>query len=166
MKKRYFVSSIASGTIALDLITKYIADNSIAPYDPMKVLPFFNLVNVENRGAAFSMLSDMGNAFFITVGLLAIAFIVYLLARTDENPLSLALILGGAIGNLTDRLYYGYVRDFLDFHARGWHWPAFNVADSALTIGLALLLWHSIRHEGRTTKSTNDIQQPKEDPKS
>lgn len=161
MKKTYLVSSIAAGTVALDLITKYAADNTIIPYEPMKVLPFFNLVNVENKGAAFSMLSGMGNAFFISIALLAIAFILYLLVKTDESPLSLALILGGAVGNLTDRFYYGYVRDFLDFHAAGWHWPAFNVADSALTVGLALLLWHSIRHDVKTDKPQ---KQPKDHP--
>jgi signal peptidase II len=140
MNKRAYVPAIALGTIFLDLVTKYMADTMVKPYEPVEVLPFFNLVNVENTGAAFSMLSSLGNGFFITVALLAILFILYLLVRTDESPVPLALILGGAVGNLTDRLYYGHVRDFLDFHVAGWHWPAFNVADSALTVGLAILL--------------------------
>ena len=149
MRKGLYVPAIAAGTIALDLLTKYLADTMVEPYEPVEVLSFFNLVNVENTGAAFSMLSNMGNVFFITVALLAILFILYLLFKTDENPVPLALILGGAVGNLTDRLYYGHVRDFLDFYIAGWHWPAFNVADSALTVGLCLLLWQSIRHEAR-----------------
>jgi signal peptidase II len=144
MKKRLYVPIITIVTIALDLVTKYLADTLVEPYEPVKVIPFFNLVNVENTGAAFSMLSNLGNAFFITVALLAILFILYLLVRTDESPIPLALILGGAIGNLADRLYYGYVRDFLDFHIADWHWPAFNVADSALTVGLAILLFHAL----------------------
>ena len=145
MKKIIYVPLISIGTIAMDLVTKYMADTRIAPYGSLKILPFFNLVNVENRGAAFSMLSNLGNGFFIAVALLAILFILYLLIRTEENPVSLALILGGAIGNLTDRLYYGHVRDFLDFHLLGWHWPSFNVADSALTVGLAILLIQALR---------------------
>lgn len=146
MKKKYYVPLIILGVIALDLITKYLADTMVKPYEPVEILSFFNIVNVENTGAAFSMLSNMGNAFFITVALLAIMFIMYLLIRTKESPAPLALILGGAVGNLTDRLYYGHVRDFLDFHISGWHWPAFNVADSALTAGLAILLIHTFMH--------------------
>ena len=149
MKKRHYVPATIAGVIGLDLITKYLADTRIPPYEPLEVLPFFNLVNVENTGAAFSMLSGMGNVFFISVAIIAIAFIVYLLMRTEEHPLSLALILGGAVGNLVDRLYLGHVRDFLDFHLAGWHWPAFNVADAALTVGLGLLLWQSLKHGNR-----------------
>jgi len=145
MKKIIHAPLISIGIIVLDLVTKYMADSMVEPYEPVNVLPFFNLVNVENRGAAFSMLSNLGNGFFIAVALLAILFILYLLIRTEENPVSLALILGGAVGNLTDRLYYGHVRDFLDFHVGGWHWPSFNVADSALTAGLALLLIQALR---------------------
>ena len=147
MSKKVYVPLTIALTLVLDLVSKYYADTLIEPYEPVEVTPFFNLVNVENTGAAFSMLSSMGNTFFITIAILAIAFIIYLLMKTKESPLALALILGGAIGNLTDRLYYGHVRDFLDFHAWGWHWPAFNVADSALTVGLALLLIQSFRRQ-------------------
>lgn len=149
MRKRHYVPLISFSTIGLDLLTKYMADTRVKPYEPVEILPFFNIVNVENTGAAFSMLSNMGNTFFITVAFLAIIFILYLLIRTEESPVPLALILGGAAGNLADRIYYGHVRDFLDFHIAGLHWPAFNVADSALTVGLCLLLWQAIRHEAR-----------------
>lgn len=161
MKKLYYVPATVAITIALDLFTKYEADTRIAPYSAVEVLPFFNLVNVENTGAAFSMLSNMGNAFFITIALAAILFIMYLLVKTDEHPLSLALILGGAVGNLADRLMYGHVRDFLDFHVGGWHWPAFNVADSALTVGLALLLIYSLLpgRFGKAGGQSTDTQQ-------
>jgi len=144
MRKSIYVPAIAMGTVALDLVTKYLADTMVAPFEPVEVLPVFSLVNVENTGAAFSMLSNLGNVFFITVALIAICFIMYLLIRTNESPVPLALILGGAAGNLADRLYYGYVRDFLDFHVSGWHWPAFNVADSALTVGITILLVHGL----------------------
>ena len=161
MKKLYYVPATVAITIALDLFTKYEADMRIPSYSAVEVLPFFNLVNVENKGAAFSMLSGMGNGFFITIALAAIFFIVYLLVKTNEHPLSLALILGGAVGNLADRLLYGHVRDFLDFHVGGWHWPAFNVADSALTVGLALLLFYSLLpgKSGKTGEQTTNTQQ-------
>jgi len=156
MKKRHYVPAIALVTLGLDLLTKYMADTYIASYEPMRILPFFNLVNVENRGAAFSMLSNLGNGFFISVAVLALIFILYLLIKTNESPVSLALILGGAAGNLADRLYYGHVRDFLDFHLGVWHWPSFNVADSALTVGLVILLIHALRPQQQATKENGE----------
>lgn len=154
MKKQVYVPITILLTLALDLWTKWIADLKVDPYDPVDLTPFFRLVNVENRGAAFSMLSGAGNGFFITVALLAIGFIVYLLVKTNESPLGLALILGGAVGNLVDRLLYGHVRDFLDFYIGDWHWPAFNIADSALTVGLMLLLIQSFRLQKNTKTTT------------
>jgi len=136
---RLRVPSVVGIVLALDLITKFVADEMVDPYEPIELLPFFNLVNLENKGAAFGMGSGLGNGFFITVSICAILFIIHLLINTKECPFCLALILSGALGNLYDRLAYGQVRDFLDFHIGGYHWPAFNVADSALTVGLALL---------------------------
>lgn len=138
-KKWFRVPSVVGIMLALDLVSKFIADEVVDPYEPIEVLPFFNLVNLENKGAAFGMFAGLGNGFFITVSVCAILFIVHLLINTKECPFCLALILSGALGNLYDRLAYGEVRDFLDFHIAGKHWPAFNVADSALTVGLALL---------------------------
>ena len=136
---------------ALDLITKYLAASRISPYEPIEILPFMNLVNVQNRGAAFGMFSAFGSWFFIAISISAIAFIIYLLVKTNESPVALALIMAGALGNVADRLMLGYVRDFLDVHAGGHHWPAFNVADSALTVGLALIIVlpiiHGIKHK-------------------
>ena len=125
---------------ALDIYTKYLAASLISPLEPITLAPFFNLVNVQNRGAAFGMFHQMGNGFFIVVSLAAIAFVVYLLVKGEERPFPLALVISGALGNLYDRLTLGYVRDFLDFHLAGHHWPAFNIADSALTVGLCLLV--------------------------
>ena len=131
---------------ALDLITKHLAASRISPYEPIEILPFMNLVNVQNRGAAFGMFSSFGSWFFIAISISAIAFIIYLLVKTNESPVALALIMAGALGNVADRLMLGYVRDFLDVHAGGHHWPAFNVADSALTVGLALIIVLPIIH--------------------
>ncbi|MCK4911712.1 MAG: signal peptidase II [Thermodesulfovibrionales bacterium] len=131
---------------ALDLITKHLAASRISPYEPIEILPFMNLVNVQNRGAAFGMFSAFGSWFFIAISISAIAFIIYLLVKTNESPVALALIMAGALGNVADRLMLGYVRDFLDVHAGGHHWPAFNVADSALTVGLAMIIVLPIIH--------------------
>jgi len=99
-----------------------------------------------NKGAAFSFLASAGgwqDTFLTIVGLAASAFILYLLSRHGHQKLfscALALILGGAIGNVIDRIVYGHVIDFLDFHWGGWHWPAFNLADSAIVAGAGLLI--------------------------
>ncbi len=112
------------------------------------VLPFFNLVLVWNRGVSFGMFGD-GSAGPWLLVLLAVGIVAALLwwLRKAEGLLSVAslgLIIGGAVGNVIDRLVHGAVVDFLDFHAAGWHWPAFNVADSAITVGVVLLLAESL----------------------
>lgn len=115
------------------------------------ITPFFNLVIAHNRGAAFSFLADAGGwqrALFIAIAVLATGFIVAMLARHSGERLfsaGLALILGGALGNLWDRIALGYVVDFLDFHALGWHFWAFNLADSAITVGAGLLILAELR---------------------
>jgi len=114
--------------------------------DATHVTSFFNVVRVHNSGAAFSFLAGAGGWqrwFFTAIGLLAAALIVWMLKSHAGQKLfafALACILGGAIGNVIDRVLYGYVVDFLDFHWRGWHFPAFNLADSAITIGAACLI--------------------------
>jgi signal peptidase II len=111
-----------------------------------EVTGFFNLVLAYNRGAAFSFLSDAGGwqrELFIAIAVVATALIVVLLAKHAGERLfcaGLALILGGALGNLWDRVALGHVVDFLDFHAFGWHFWAFNLADSAITVGAGLLI--------------------------
>ena len=111
-----------------------------------EVTSFFNLVRAHNSGAAFSFLSDASGWqrwFFSIIGLLAAVLLVWLLKSHAGQKLfsfALACILGGAIGNVIDRLLYGYVVDFLDFHWHHWHFPAFNVADSAINIGAACLI--------------------------
>ncbi|WP_119343160.1 signal peptidase II [Facilibium subflavum] len=134
--------------ITLDLCTKFWASTALTYATPVKVLPFFNLTLLHNYGAAFSFLSN-ANTFWqvILLSFIAIAVsavIIIWLIRLPRNKnitaLSLALILGGALGNLYDRLYHGYVIDFLDFHINQYHWPAFNIADSAICVGAAVLI--------------------------
>lgn len=135
----------------LDQLTKYWISASFDYGQVREVTGFFNLVLTHNKGAAFSFLASAAGwqrGFFIAVALIAIVVISVLLARHAGERLfclSLALILGGAIGNVLDRIVLGYVVDFLDFHLAGWHWPAFNLADSAITVGAALLVLDSFR---------------------
>ena len=131
---------ILSIVIALDQITKYLALNYINPYDFIKIFPFLHLVMVTNKGAAFGMFKSIGSGFFIAASIVAILFVIFLLIKGKENYLGLSLILGGAIGNLIDRLFYGRVFDFIDLSISKYLWPAFNVADSSLTIGVMIIL--------------------------
>jgi signal peptidase II len=114
--------------------------------DSTPVTSFFNIVRVHNNGAAFSFLASAGGWqrwFFTAIGIGAALLMVWLLKKHAGQKLfafAIASILGGAVGNVIDRVLYGYVVDFLDFHWRGWHFPAFNVADSAITIGAACLI--------------------------
>lgn len=132
--------------IALDQITKVIAVDALALHESVPVLPFFNLTMAHNLGAAFSFLSDAGGwqRWFFTIIALAVSVaIVVWIARLPKSDrwmaVALTLILGGAIGNVWDRITLGYVIDFLDFYVGEWHWPAFNVADSAITVGAVML---------------------------
>ena len=142
---------IAGVVIALDQASKYAAVQALAGQPPLEVTPFFNLLLVYNRGAAFSFLAGMGGwqrELFSAIALIASIWIVFMLRRYAQQTLfciALSLILGGAIGNLIDRVTVGAVVDFLDLHVFGWHWPAFNIADSAITCGAALLIFDGLR---------------------
>jgi signal peptidase II len=141
--------ALAAVVLSLDYVTKIAVLHSFAPGERLAVAPFFNLVLVFNTGAAFSFLATaQGWQTFFFAGIAVVASVVIgiLIVKNDSKSLfcsGLALILGGALGNLYDRLVYGKVVDFLDFHAAGWHWPAFNVADSAITVGAAILIVES-----------------------
>ena len=148
-----------SGVIlAVDQLAKFAIAGSLVAQKAVAVTPFFNLVLVHNPGAAFSFLSDASGwqrGLFIVIGLAASVWIVYLLRRYPQQTLfcwALSLVLAGAVGNVIDRILFGAVIDFLDFHAFGWHWPAFNVADAAITCGAALLVWDGFR-PGKVKKS-------------
>ncbi|MHB1091286.1 signal peptidase II [Thiobacillus sp.] len=143
--------AVALAVIVADHLTKFWVSSALDYQEAVPVLPFFSLVLVYNTGAAFSFLADAGGWqrwFFIVVGIVATVVIVHLLKRNARDPrlaLALALVLGGALGNVIDRVVLGHVVDFLYFHYRGLAWPAFNVADSAITVGAALLIWDSLR---------------------
>lgn len=143
---------IAAAIVAADRVTKLAVLQAFAPGEILPLTGFFNLVLVFNKGAAFSFLAGAPGwqtPLFAAIALGAAAFISFLLLRHPARRLfcaALALILGGALGNLWDRLAWGQVVDFLDVHAAGWHWPAFNVADSAITVGAALLIVESFLH--------------------
>jgi signal peptidase II len=136
--------------IILDQFTKTLILGYYQLGQGTPVTSFFNIVRVHNSGAAFSFLANAGGWqrwFFTGVGALATIFIVWMLRSHHAQKLfafALSCILGGAIGNVIDRLLHGYVVDFLDFHVGGWHWPAFNVADSAIFIGAACLILDEI----------------------
>jgi signal peptidase II len=141
MKTRTYVYfAVALVVFLCDQVTKYIITNNLGLYQVIKVLPSFNLVYYRNIGSAFGMFKSMGNPFFILVSAAAIAAVSLMIVKDGGNRPGLSLILGGAAGNLTDRVVHGYVIDFLEVYAGYFYWPAFNVADSALTIGILLLM--------------------------
>jgi signal peptidase II len=147
--------AIALAVVVLDQLTKGVVAASLALHDGRTLAPFLNIVHVHNTGAAFSFLAGAAGWqrwFFIALGLGAAAFIVWLLARHAAQrlfALALAFILGGALGNVIDRLLHGYVIDFVQVHWRGWYFPSFNVADSAITVGAALLILDELRRVRR-----------------
>lgn len=146
---------LSGSIIVLDQITKALLTAAFRLGESLTLTPFFDLVFVFNRGAAFSFLSDAGGWqrwFFIALALAISAWIVVMLRQHAAEKLfstALALVLGGALGNVIDRLTHGAVVDFLSFHVAGYYWPAFNVADSAITVGVVLMLWQQLR-EGKT----------------
>ena len=146
---RWLALSLA--IVAADLATKAWVESAFAPGEVREVTPFFNLVLMHNSGAAFSFLADAGGWqrwFFTAITIAVSAAIVVMLRRHHRNAtlaLALALVLGGALGNLWDRLTLGHVVDFVQLHAAGYYWPAFNVADSAITVGVVILIWDSLR---------------------
>ncbi len=149
----------AAAVVVADQAVKAVIMSAFQAGESRPVTGFFNLVLAFNRGAAFSLLADASGwqrPLFMAIAVAAVGLIVWLLARHADNPvfcLGLSLILGGALGNLWDRARLGYVIDFLDFHALGYHWPAFNVADSAITVGAALLIYDGFRAQRRGAES-------------
>lgn len=142
---------VAAIIVAIDQLTKFAVIEYFTAHPPLAVTPFLNLLLVYNPGAAFSFLSDAPGwqrFLFISIAIVASAWIVWLLRRHSRDvpfAAALTLVLGGAVGNAIDRVRIGMVVDFIDLHAWGYHWPAFNVADSAITCGAALLVWDALR---------------------
>ena len=140
--------------IVLDQVTKYIAETSLDYRVPVNMFTGLNMTLVYNKGAAFSFLSDAGGWqrwFFMALSISISIALVYWLHNVDKNrkylAWGLALILGGAIGNLIDRSLYGHVIDFIDVYYSSWHWPAFNIADSAISLGAGLLILDMFTHK-------------------
>jgi signal peptidase II len=138
--------------VILDQVTKVWVSATLALHQSIAVLPFFNLVLVHNEGAAWSILATAGGWqrwFLSGLAILISGVIVVWLSRLNRQQrwfaCALALILGGALGNVIDRLMYGYVVDFIDIYYQQWHWPAFNIADSAISIGAVMLLIDVLR---------------------
>lgn len=148
MRKWLAISTIV---VALDLYTKHLIQSAFAYGDQLTITGFFDLVHYHNEGSAFGFLANAGGLqkwFFSGVSIVAIIVISYLIRKHRSEKLfcfGLALVLGGAIGNLYDRVTLGYVVDFLNFHYQNLYWPAFNVADSAICIGVGLLLLDSFK---------------------
>ncbi len=138
----YFIFALL--IFIVDHSTKTLIKLYVHPLEVIRILPFFNIVYVENTGSAFGLFKSLGNTFFIIISIFAITLVSFLLVKEKDNRLCYSLIIGGAAGNLVDRIIYGYVIDFFDFHIAGVHWPVFNIADSALTIGIILLFYKTL----------------------
>jgi signal peptidase II len=152
MSKPWHWFTTSALIVLADQLTKWVLLARLAPGERREVTEFFNLVLVFNKGAAFSFLAEAGGwqtPILVAFAIGAALIVSWLLLRSRGRRMfctGLALILGGALGNVIDRLRFGHVVDFLDLHAGGWHWPAFNVADSAITLGAALLILDGFTH--------------------
>ena len=149
MLKLYLISLFV---FLLDILSKNFIQDKIIYGEQLEITSFLSLVHFQNTGAAFSFLSDQGGwqrYFLIAISLLAVLYIPWLINQYKKNILiviGLLLILGGAIGNLYDRISYGYVIDFIYLHFAEFYWPAFNVADSAISLGVLLFLYGSFKN--------------------
>ena len=153
MKKSGFVLLIAGAVLAADQLTKSIIRRSVPLYESLPIIDsFFHITHVRNTGGAFSLFADAGDAiripFFLLASTVALGALLYFVRQVPSDRrwllFALAGVLGGALGNLVDRVLFGRVTDFLDVSWRGYHWPAFNVADSFITTGVVILIAHSL----------------------
>lgn len=151
--------ALAAVVAVADQFTKWVMLQTLEYGSMLEVTSFFKLVLVYNPGAAFSFLADQSGWqrwFFIVLAVVICGWLLTLLRRHQDEfalPLSFALIIGGAIGNVVDRVVYGAVVDFLYFHVGQYGWPAFNLADSAISVGVVIMLWSQFRPH-RSTKET------------
>lgn len=151
---------LSAGVVLIDQLTKWLVIDSLALFQRITILPFFDLVRLHNTGAAFSFLANASgwqNTLFTGVAaVVSLGITWWLLTLPSEGRrvlgLGLALVLGGAIGNIIDRVLFGYVIDFLLFYYRSWSYPAFNIADSAITCGVVLILYDGLVLEKRRNR--------------
>jgi signal peptidase II len=165
MKRKYWVLLICFVfIIVMDQYTKYEVQRKIPLHRSIKVIDgFFNLTHLRNTGGAFGVLGGerggIGSFFFVTVALIAVGLILYLFYRVKEHEralaFSLSLILSGAVGNLVDRIRFHEVVDFLDFYLFSYHWPSFNIADSAISIGIGLMAFELLFHDKKRAKPSS-----------
>ncbi len=157
---------LAAIVVIIDQATKLAAEHSLRFGERINLLPVFDFTLVYNQGAAFSFLAqgDGWQRWFLSgIAVAAIMFILWLMKSQSDNSrrmmLALTLILAGAIGNLIDRLFYGHVVDFLLFYWHPWYYPAFNIADTAITLGAILLIWDELQRwrRSRTSRSTHKL---------
>ncbi|GJL83059.1 MAG: lipoprotein signal peptidase [marine bacterium B5-7] len=161
MRRAFIVFTLVSSiVVVIDQLTKWLAESKLFAGDPFSLTGFLNLTLVYNRGAAFGFLNDQSGwqvALFSIIAIAVIGYMIYhIRSEVHSNGLVIfayGMIAGGAVGNLIDRLAYGYVIDFIDFYIREWHFWIFNMADSALTVGVVLLFAASF-FESRTSVST------------
>jgi len=147
LKNKYlWVGSIISIVLILDQLTKYFVEKKILLYETIRVIPgFFNLTHVRNKGAAFGIMSSVPDIwrslFFVSVTTVAVIVLAVLIRTSKErfSVIGFSLIVSGAVGNLIDRLRYNEVVDFIQWYVSSYYWPSFNIADSAISIGVALL---------------------------
>ena len=146
LKKFFILIVTCLLTILLDQVTKHLVLNCLDHSNIYKITNFFNFVKIWNNGISFGMLSeyDLSPIIFICLSLIIIVFILYLMSNI--NPILQGFIIGGAIGNLIDRILFGKVFDFIDFHINNWHYPAFNVADSFIVISITIIIFNEIKY--------------------
>lgn len=153
VRKLQRLGAVAGSVVLLDQVTKWIILERLALYQQLVVVPgFFNITHVQNPGGAFGFLAQQSplvrSIVFLAMSFIAVCLVFWFYVKTPASHRFLsagfALILGGAVGNLIDRVRFGRVVDFLDFYLGAWHWPAFNVADSAITTGIAIFLLHVV----------------------
>lgn len=151
-----FLALTVAIIVIVDQVTKAMILSTMTLHQSIPVINgLFHLTYIRNPGAAFGLFADKGNdlriLFFVTVSVIAILFLISLYSKIPEKNfmgrLAIGMVLGGAIGNLIDRIRFGEVVDFLDFFISSHHWPAFNVADSCISTGVVLLMWYFLRHD-------------------
>lgn len=147
----------------LDLFTKWLVVSHFELYESVNILPIFNLTYVRNYGAAFSFLADHSGwqkYFFVLIAVVISALLLFWLAKTPRQKIlvnsAYALIIGGALANMTDRLYHGFVVDFLDFYWQIYHYPVFNVADIAICVGAGLLILDYLKNERKQVRGEDE----------
>lgn len=153
---------LAIVVIVIDQLTKYVASTSLIMHQPVAVMPMFNWTLMHNPGAAFSFLANESGwqRWFFAVIAIVVSVVIFLwIKRLEQHEkwqaIALALILGGALGNVIDRIWLGYVIDFIQVYYQQWYWPAFNIADSAISVGVVMIVIESIREYRIEKKQVN-----------